>query len=224
MSDEMWYYAVGGEQRGPVSREDLGRLAISGAVTPQTLVWREGMANWLAAGTLAGLLTPSNPAASAPLNYANPVTLDTAIYAGFWRRFCAWVIDRLIFYVPFRIINTALGLTQLVPSFGRIGRVHRQPFEIYLGCGMGLIEYVAWWLYFALMESSELQATVGKMALGLRVTDIMGGRISFVRACGRNFGKIVSDLTLFIGFMMAGWTQRKQALHDMLADTLVIKK
>jgi uncharacterized RDD family membrane protein YckC len=223
VSDEMWYYAVDSEQRGPVSREDLGRLATSGAVTPQTLVWREGMANWLAAGTLAGLLTPSNPA-TAPLNYAEPASLDSSIYAGFWRRFCAWVIDRLIFYVPFHLINTVLGLTQFVPTFGRIGRVHRQPLEIYLGCGSGLIEYVAWWLYFALMESSELQATVGKMALGLRVTDLMGQRISFGRACGRFFGKIVSALTLAIGYMMAGWTQRKQALHDMMADTLVIKK
>lgn len=223
MPDEMWYYAVGSEQRGPVSHEDLDRLATSGVVTLQTLVWREGMANWLAAGTLAGLLSPLNPT-TAPLNYAEPASLDSSIYAGFWRRFCAWVIDRLIFYVPFRIINTALGLTQLVPNFGRIGRVHRPPVDLYFACGTSLIEYVAWWLYFALMESSELQATVGKLALGLRVTDLSGQRISFGRACGRFFGKIVSDLTLAIGFMMAGWTQRKQALHDMMADTLVIKK
>ena len=62
------------------------------------------------------------------------------------------------------------------------------------------------------------------MALGLLVTDRQGNRIGFGRATGRYFGKIISALILFIGFMMAGWTERKQALHDMMADTLVVRK
>jgi len=80
------------------------------------------------------------------------------------------------------------------------------------------------WLYFAMMESSVYQATLGKMALGLQVTDRQGNRIGFARASGRFFGKIVSGMILLIGYMMAGWTERKQALHDMLADTLVVRK
>jgi uncharacterized RDD family membrane protein YckC len=80
------------------------------------------------------------------------------------------------------------------------------------------------WLYFALQEASAAQATVGKRALGIYVTDRQGQRIGFGRATGRYFGKILSALILFIGFMMAGWTERKQALHDMLADTLVVRR
>ena len=73
------------------------------------------------------------------------------------------------------------------------------------------------------MESSAKQATVGKMALGIIVTDLDGRRIGFGRATGRYFAKILSALTLGIGFLMAGFTERKQALHDMVASCLVVK-
>ena len=82
---------------------------------------------------------------------------------------------------------------------------------------------VAQWLYFALMESSSKQATLGKMALGIRVTDVNGNRIGFGRATGRHFAKILSGLILGIGFLMAAFTEKKQALHDMIAGTLVVK-
>jgi uncharacterized RDD family membrane protein YckC len=79
------------------------------------------------------------------------------------------------------------------------------------------------WIYEAALESSSYQATLGKMALGLKVTDLEGRRISFARATGRHFAKILSGLMFFIGFIMAGFTQRKQALHDMIAGTLVVR-
>ncbi len=74
------------------------------------------------------------------------------------------------------------------------------------------------------MESSPNQATLGKMALSLKVTDMNGERVTFGRATGRHFGKYVSAIILLIGFMMAGWTAKKQALHDMMAGTLVVKE
>jgi len=77
------------------------------------------------------------------------------------------------------------------------------------------------WLYEALMESSSRQATLGKMIFGMKVTDLSGNRISFARATGRYFAKWLSGLTLLIGYIIAGFTERKQALHDMLAGTLV---
>ena len=91
------------------------------------------------------------------------------------------------------------------------------------------------WLYFALMESSSWQATLGKKALGLRVTGMDGQRIGFGRATGRYFGKILSAMTFILGYIMAGFmmagpprhdrphARKKQALHDMIAGPLVVR-
>jgi hypothetical protein len=84
--------------------------------------------------------------------------------------------------------------------------------------------YLVLMVYWILMESSRWQASLGKLALGMKVVDEKGQRLSFVRALGRNLLKILSCATLMIGFMMAGWTQRKQALHDKIADCLVTKR
>ncbi|MEO0084313.1 MAG: RDD family protein [candidate division WOR-3 bacterium] len=128
------------------------------------------------------------------------IAIGEVQYAGFWRRFLAGLIDGLILLVPTAIIQAI---------FKPAGRF------------FGII---AVWLYYALMESSAYQATLGKQVLGIMVTDIYGNRISFGRATARHFAKIVSTLTLLIGYIMAGFTQKKQALHDIIADCLVIKK
>jgi uncharacterized RDD family membrane protein YckC len=86
-----------------------------------------------------------------------------------------------------------------------------------------MLYFVVSWIYEAGMESSSKQATLGKMALGLKVTDERGQRISFARATGRHFSKIISGMILLIGYIMAGFTARKQALHDVIAGTLVIR-
>lgn len=80
------------------------------------------------------------------------------------------------------------------------------------------------WLYYALMESSSRQATLGKMALGIIVTDTEGQRVSFAKATGRHFGKIVSGIILYIGFIMIAFTEKKQGLHDIMANCLVVIK
>jgi len=77
------------------------------------------------------------------------------------------------------------------------------------------------WLYEALLESSSYQATLGKMIFGMKVTDLNGHRISFGRATGRHFAKWLSTMILCIGYIMVGFTERKQGLHDLLAGTLV---
>jgi uncharacterized RDD family membrane protein YckC len=89
---------------------------------------------------------------------------------------------------------------------------------------LALLRVVLHWLYYSLLESSAWQATLGKKALGLEVTDLDGNRISFGRATGRFFAKFISWMILFIGYIMAGFTEKKQALHDILAGTLVIRK
>jgi ssDNA-binding Zn-finger/Zn-ribbon topoisomerase 1 len=83
---------------------------------------------------------------------------------------------------------------------------------------------MTWWVYFAVLESSEWQATLGKMVCGLIVVDEYDNRISFARATGRYFAQILSALILGIGFIMVAFTRRKQGLHDLLAGTLVTRK
>lgn len=130
--------------------------------------------------------------------------------AGFWRRFAAYLIDSLI--VSFAVMLLAMAAALLLPA------------------GAGLLELVplaylpAMWLYFALQESSAKQATLGKRALGILVVGPDGGPIGFGRACGRHFAAALSYATLYIGYAMAGWTRRKQGLHDLLAGTYVITR
>jgi uncharacterized RDD family membrane protein YckC len=144
-------------------------------------------------------------------------------YAGFWLRFVAFVIDCILISI------VILGAEFVVQSIGRVdlglrgGNYGVKAFGVAFGIRHCIGTLVAW-LYWARMESSSKQATLGKMALGLKVTDLQGERLSFARATGRYFGKIVSSLILFVGFMMAGWTEKKQALHDIMAGTLVVKK
>lgn len=151
----------------------------------------------------------------APLGYYTPQQ-PAFVYAGFWMRFAAAFIDGLIINVPFFIVR-------LVIQGGDLDNRHMSPEVAGIVLLLNLLNIVASWLYFALQESAAPQATLGKRALGIRVTDLNGQRITFGRATGRYFGKILSGCTLFIGYIMAGFTERKQALHDMMAGTLVIR-
>ena len=87
--------------------------------------------------------------------------------------------------------------------------------------GLAVLVIFGSWLYEAFMLSSQYQATLGKMIFGMKVTDLYGNRISFARATGRHFAKWLSGMILGIGYIMVGFTERKQGLHDMLAGTLV---
>ena len=107
---------------------------------------------------------------------------------------------------------------------GAAGRAVSMPFvgvRLVILIIRGVFSALVSWIYEAALESSPYQATLGKMALGMKVTDLAGNRISFARATGRHFAKYVSGMIFFIGYIMAGFTERKQALHDMIAGTLV---
>ena len=149
-------------------------------------------------------------------------------YAGFWLRFAAYIIDALLIGVVYWIF-AAVFLGGSAMAFGGLDGMEEmsEGQAVAMGGSFMLIQLftiVAQWLYFAFMESSEKQATLGKMAIGIKVTDMHGQRISFGRATGRYFGKILSSLILLIGYIMAGFTDKKQALHDMIAGTLVLRK
>jgi uncharacterized RDD family membrane protein YckC len=86
------------------------------------------------------------------------------------------------------------------------------------------VTILAAWFYFAVLQSSPWQATLGKKAVGLYVCDIEGHRLTFSPAIGRNFTKCLSTLSVGIGYMMCGFTKKKQALHDMIASCLVLRR
>lgn len=144
------------------------------------------------------------------------------VYAGFWMRAIASVVDTVVLVFVTFIVGFVFGLA-IGYEMSRNG-ASEQEIQITAGIVGNLLGIFIAWIYFAAMESSKWQATIGKMALGLRVVDEGGNKIGFGRATGRYFAKIISAITLLIGYFMAGWTKQKRALHDIIADTLVIKR
>ena len=229
-----WHYSHDGTQQGPVTEDEIKGMISAGSVKPSDLVWCDGMAGWEPVSSVAELM-PQAPAETAAPSHAAPSqaedsqaaaaasmsayvedsTLSQAVvYSGFWRRVAASLIDSVILSVVGFILGMVLGLamvsggtddTEVVELTGNV-------VGIFLG-----------WLYYALMESSSKQATIGKMVMGIKVTDLEGNQISFARASGRHFGKIISSLILAIGYLMMLWTEKKQTLHDKMAGCLVVK-
>jgi uncharacterized RDD family membrane protein YckC len=143
-------------------------------------------------------------------------------YAGFWRRAVAFVLDICVVYLLLTIAWTAA--TPEMEHLVRRGADSPESEAAIREYLFTLLFLLVHWLYYALLESSPWQATPGKRALHLRVTDLEGRRVSFNRASFRAVGKSVSDVTYGIGFLMAGVTRRKQALHDYLAGCLVVRE
>lgn len=155
--------------------------------------------------------SPNCPSCGARLSDHGAAAASTVnVYAGFWRRVAASLIDTLV-------VMPIVMLLVPVKDTGNAAGGAEFPWTL-------LALYVSAWLYSALLESSSRQATLGKMSLGIKVTDLNGQRIGFGRATKRFLGKYISSITLCIGFVMAGFTQRRQALHDKIAGTLVVRK
>lgn len=256
-----WYYADAGRQVGPVEDAQLDDLLRSGAVRDDTLIWREGMANWQPHSAVRGPAKPIPiPAAAVPIaaetrfcsECGRPypahemVTIGTATvcaqckplymqrvreggqpigvrrYAGFWIRFVARIIDGIILAVVGFIINLpiqmALGLgaarigdpTAALPMMlGTIG----------ISLAINIVLNAAYEIYFL----STRSATVGKLALGLKVIRADGGSLSTGQATGRFFAYLLDAyFTLTIGFIIAGFDTEKRSLHDRICDTRVI--
>jgi len=131
---------------------------------------------------------------------------DRAAYAGFWRRLAAYAIDYVILWLASAVLIVAATLAGILPD--------RAP-------QLSAIVLVGYFFYCSLLESSSWQATVGKHLLGLRVTSHRGERIGFGRAAARFVAKLLSGLTLCLGYLLFFFTKRRQALHDLIAGTLV---
>jgi uncharacterized RDD family membrane protein YckC/type II secretory pathway pseudopilin PulG len=215
-----------GARSGPFERDQVLADYESGAVRADDLLWTEGMADWKRADELLGPRRAA-PLTLAPIErpatpYAPPASAVSdrpgedaqAPPAGFWVRFAAAILDNIVLGVAAFALGYVLGLALR-------GVADPDVVESVSGLAGMLIG----WLYFASLESGERGATPGKRALGLQVRSAAnGGPIGFGRATGRYFARFVSLILLYIGYLMQPFTARKQALHDMLAGTVVLQR
>lgn len=164
-------------------------------------------------------------------------TLTATNYASFGQRFLALIIDGIVMSILYFIILTPImtaiglgvaseaqaleGMSEDEAATAAVGMVG----AIVAAAGTAMLAVtVIQLLYFSLFESSKFQGTLGKMAMGIKVVDANGDRLSVGKAFVRSIGRIISGMILYIGYLMAAFTEKKQALHDMMANTLVVKK
>jgi len=154
----------------------------------------------------------------------------TRTYAGFWLRFVAHMIDSLLLGIVFLVLLLPLFLLTGLGGLLHSITPNHPPDPAAVAAFASSIALIivgsvaAGWLYTAYFESSDWQGTIGKKVLNVVVTDLQGNRISFARASGRFFAKLISGLIPFgIGYILAGITEKKQALHDMIAGCLVLR-
>ena len=231
---EIWI-GRNGERHGPYKEDDVRQWLRSGQLSREDLAWYEGLADWQPLSVLFPDAVASAPPSIAPVMASAPPapTISAALddYAGFWKRVAAYILDAIILYIPGMLIQKMMGgdaaeaamkQAQLAsPGDPQVMLTALSQFYSTMLPAILIITVITW-LYFAICESSVWQATVGKLALGIRVTDMHGRRISFPRALGRYPAKYLSTLIFCIGFLMVAWTRRKQGLHDLIASTLVL--
>ena len=123
------------------------------------------------------------------------------MYVSIWKRFWAFIIDLLVFAA------LCIVLAQLLDEFT-----------------LSLVLLVIIWLYYALLESSPWQASLGKRLMGLKVVDRRGKRLSFAKATKRLLSRLVTNLTFYFGFFTAAFDKRKETLHDKMSKSVVIAK
>lgn len=233
VQDASWYYMdCRGQRQGPAAAADVVAAYRSGDLLRAGLVWREGMSQWLPLAQVEdaiGLGAADHASAPPPLPEAigsaaavrpRGIDRDDIVYAGFVRRWAALFLDQMILGIPMVLLVVLVAI-----PLGLFSGAADQRAGVSMLQGLYyLLWLVAAPLYYAGQESSMHQATLGKRALGIKVTDDNGQRLSFSHALGRWFAAALSHITLDIGFLMAAFTERKRALHDMVASTLVVDR
>ncbi len=248
-----WYYAVGQEQKGPVTDEQLAALARDGAITGETLVWREGLADWKPYATVSGgaAVAPSAPGAAAPsggmlcAECGKSFAADEVVKFGD-RYVCAAckptfvqrmqegaVIAGALDYASFGIRFGAKildGLILWVVNTGltfalgmALGATNSDPTAAVAFMAATVGVQVLINVAYGTFFLGRFGATPGKMACKIKVVRPDGSPLTYGRACGRVFAEILSGLTCYIGYIMANFDEEKRTLHDRICDTRVIK-
>ena len=151
--------------------------------------------------------------------------------AGFWRRLAASIIDLLILLIITGTAAAYLGLGEgwrmllmilrKQPVMNDDGAIVTSLIPMPVGTFLLVVFVLIPWIYFAVLESSRNQATLGKMACRVIVSDLHGNQVSFARATLRHFSKFISLFLFFTGFLCIGYTRYHQGFHDVIAATLV---
>ncbi|MGH8158865.1 MAG: RDD family protein [Rhodanobacter sp.] len=232
-----------GERHGPYKEDDIRQWLRSGQVSRDDLAWYEGLADWQPLSVLfpdevrnaPPTADNSHAAPTAPLQ-ALPQTTAAALedYAGFWKRFGAWLIDYVILLIPTVLIFMSTGAMDAFMQYWVQVKSGTSPevAAVALKSTMlvpGIIVGVMGFVYYILFEGSKWQATPGKLALGIRVTDSDGGAIGMRRSVVRNAVRLINIIQIpfiglipFVSYIVTAWTPHKQGLHDMLAKALVL--
>jgi len=205
-----WLSVGDGQTRGPFTTEQLIQMRAQGSIGPSAQLCPEGSQQWAMASDVLGM--PTHPPIGVPAGFDTTAPVQ---YAGFGARWAAAFIDGILVYVANLIVGVVIGLllagsgSRSVETANLVGGL----VGLLIGCA-----------YSAGFEASAMQATLGKRALGIKVTTLDGGRISIGQGIGRHFGKLLSGCLLLIGYLMMLWDPKKQTLHDRLAGTLVVKR
>jgi len=252
---DWYYHLPGQGRVGPMGADDVREAYRDGRVQRDTLAWHVGARDWQPLDRFSDSLGLDEVAArvAPPPVYATPAAVageaveraspyappraalseisdyDAAagevVYAGFWKRVAALIIDSLVVTVAYYVVLVVGMIVFGVGLAGVFTGDSSSPAGIAVLLAVVYLAYpIISGLYYVGLESSSSQATLGKMAVGIKVTDDGGRRMSRGRALGRWASHLLCYLTIYIGYIMAGFTQRKRGLHDMVASTLVVDR
>ena len=207
---EVTYKIIGGDgvEYGPVAMDELKRWIVDGRVVPTTNVWRSDLARWGPAADYAELDAELEQLAQAPSVSAEPV--------GFWPRLGAYLIDWVVLQ---GIFSAIWGWSPEIPKMSN-GLPDLEAIIVQLGPQI-VCRFLIQMAYNVFMNG-QFGATLGKLAIGARIVNMDGSRIGFGTAFVRFLGTLVSQLTLFIGYLMVAVRDDKRALHDLIAKTKVV--
>jgi len=225
-----------GERFGPYTDDEVRQWLRDGTCRVDELGWHEGMTDWRPLGELFPDARPVAGAAAVepppppPPPFMGVHDVAAPEYAGFWLRFGAWVIDYLILIVPFTIISLSMGIgAAMTQVLEQMKTDQAAALETYAAAFMPItyVIVVIGFAYYTLFEASKWQATPGKMAVGIHVTDTQGRRLTLARSAGRNAVRLTNMLRIpvplpLICYLVAAFTERKQGIHDLLAQTYVL--
>jgi uncharacterized RDD family membrane protein YckC len=240
-----WHYVEGSESRGPVTDAELDALISAGSVGPDTLIWREGMAEWLPCSQVKGTAFAAPPGQVLCAECGRPFPPEDVIrhgdqficsackpvflqklkegvtpvaalrYAGFWIRVLAYIID----FILMEIVLVPLSIAIRFAAGGTASPMDPNIPAFLANSTVSIVLVVSYYTFFV----GKYGATPGKMALKLRVVNPDGSPVSYGKACGRYFAFVVSSMACLIGLLMVAWDSEKRGLHDRMCNTRVIQ-